>query len=179
MGWISLSNNSILGRPPEVSIAEDTDGLLIKVALRRRFAAVVSAIATTGCALIVADAFVPHRLMLIIVALAALLGVVMSMREQTVELRVNNLDFETLGYFGGSYRRRRTEPRMSIRGMEHRTSENVPGLYADMPFYWACLLPFVSEQQANEIIERIYRKFPDTPVAADPFTENLTTLELD
>jgi hypothetical protein len=172
-------NSTIFDRPPEVSISEDADGLFIKVSLRGRLAAIVSALATAGCVLIVADAFVPHRVMLVAAAVAALLATVMSLREQTVKLRVTNLEFETLGYFGGSYRRRRTEPRMSIQGLEHRTSENVPGLYANMPFYWACILPYVNERQANEIIERIYRRFPDTPVAADPFTKTFTTLKLD
>lgn len=172
-------DRSIFNKPPDLSLSEDDDGILIKVTLRGRIIVILSTLATVGCVLLAVDGFVPHRAILIVAALGAALGAVMSLREQKVTLRVTNLEFETLGYFGGSYRHRRSEPRMSIQGLEHRRSEAVPGLYANMPFYWACLLPYVTEPQANEIIERIYLRFPDTPAAADPFTKAVATLKLD
>ncbi len=171
-------DRSIFRTPPDLSISEDDDGLLITVFLRGRIIVVVTTFAAVGCVLLAVDGFVPHRAILIVAALAAALGIVMSLREQKVTLRVTNLDFETLGYFGGSYRHRRSEPRMTIQGLEYRNTEGVPGLYADTSFYWACLLPYVNEQQANEIIERIYQRFPDTPAPADPFTKAVTTLNL-
>ncbi|HEU5401100.1 MAG TPA: hypothetical protein VFU86_07070 [Terriglobales bacterium] len=125
------------------------------------------------------EGFVGGRFFLAIFLLVAVVGLALVLRQSAVELRVNKLEFETTGYSPGNYGGRRTEARMNIQGLEYRSgAEGVPGLYADMPFYWACLLPYISEQQANEIIERIYRRFPDTPTAADPYKNNLTTLEL-
>ena len=131
-----------------------------------------------------------HYVSFPIVAIVALLGGAFGyleiMWQKTVELRATNLEFQTTGYFRGSYRSKRAVPRANIRLLKYRAESGgldayePGGLYAGLKLGSACILPYLDEKQTQTVIEAIYKRFPDMlTTAADsksPFGQHFTTL---
>jgi hypothetical protein len=116
--------------------------------------------------------------------------VVLELRGTEVELRVDNLDFSSLGHAPGGYNPS-TIPRADIDRLEFRKASGggddpvLPeGLYVEhRGGVWnaaTCVLPHLNEAQTEEAIEAIYRRFPDTGALApgDRYKSHLTLLSL-
>lgn len=118
-------------------------------------------------------------------------SVLAALRGSNVELRVTNLDLVSSGHAPEGYKTSST-PRADVFRFEYRDAigdvdlpEQAKGLYAEHKGIgsWAastCILPQVNRAQAEQIIEAIYLRFPDTgrlsASAAQP--SPLTTLNL-
>jgi hypothetical protein len=110
------------------------------------------------------------------VVLAAILGmqIISAFRGANVELRVTNLDFVSTGHSPSDYHPS-TISRAEIHRLEFRDangggadSPDLPqGLYVEHSGFapWnlaTCVLPHANQVQTNEVIEVIFRMFPDT-----------------
>jgi hypothetical protein len=98
------------------------------------------------------------------------------LRGSDVQLLVTNLDFESTGHSPNGYRPA-TISRADVYNMEYRKSsgggEDQPlpsGLYVERSAsVWqsgTCMLPDIDEAQTLQVIEAIYRRFPDTGTLA-------------
>jgi hypothetical protein len=106
-----------------------------------------------------------------------------------VSLWVSTSSLEAIGNFGGGY-----EPVRMLRWAEVIRLEFRPGtdgedqytpkgLWAVTPGGASCLLPGLSQEQADPIVDQIYRKFPDVSMAKDSeyrglFKDDLISLGL-
>ena len=123
--------------------------------------------------------------------IAFLASIVVGLRGCDVGLRVTNLDLISTGHAPEGYRAS-TTPRADVFRFEYRDAagggegpEQPQGLYVEHRSVgtWAasiCILPQVNPAQTEQIIEAIYRRFPDTgmlsPSAAQ--SSSLVTLNL-
>ena len=109
-------------------------------------------------------------------ALYILYEVVSELRGTQVELRVDNLDFSSLGHAPSGYNPS-IIPRADIDRLEYRKASGggeepvLPeGLYVEHPGgFWnsaTCVLPHLNQTQTEQVIEAIYRRFPDTGTLA-------------
>ncbi len=116
--------------------------------------------------------------------------VVLELQGTDVELRVDNLDFSSLGRAPGGYSPS-IIPRADIDRLEFRKASGggedpvLPeGLYVERHGgLWntaTCVLPHLNETQTEQSIEAIYRRFPDTGTLApdDRYESHLTLLNL-
>jgi hypothetical protein len=106
--------------------------------------------------------------------LAGAIGFCLTFRQSRAVLRATNLDFETKGEYPSTIARAEVSAMFYDKAQGDEMSYTPAGLYADRG---VCLLPFVNEEQANEIIQAIYRRFPDMPLKSES-SEPLTTLKL-
>jgi hypothetical protein len=102
-----------------------------------------------------------------------LASIISTLRGCDVELRVTNLDFVSAGHAPEGYKASAI-PRAGIFRLEYRDAtggiddaEQAKGLYAEHRGIgsWSrstCILPQVDRAQAEQIIEAIYQRFPDT-----------------
>jgi hypothetical protein len=114
-----------------------------------------------------------------------------SLRGTDVRLRIGNLDLVSSGRAPGRYTPT-TIPRADIYNLEYRDafgdgdSMNYPqGIYVEYrdSGRWQlgqCILPHVTQIQAQQVIEAIYMHFPDTGTAdpGGPFETDLISLNL-
>jgi hypothetical protein len=118
--------------------------------------------------------------------------IISSLRGTSVQLRVGNLDLVSSGHAPAGYGPS-TISRADIYSFEYRkasggggeTPEYPQGLYADYRGggRWQsgrCILPHINQVQAEEVIEAIYKRFPDmgTLAPGDPFESDLISLNL-
>jgi hypothetical protein len=117
-------------------------------------------------------------------AVGALIGYLESFRHTTAELRATNLDFHTKT--SSPFSVKRSIPRIEIRYLhfeEEMGGGDAPyrpsGLYAELRFGNACILPYIDEPQASTVAEAIYKRFPDIPkTSKSHFDDHFTTLGL-
>jgi hypothetical protein len=135
----------------------------------------------------------PRLVRMVVVGLCALYvgwEVVSEFRGTEVELRVDNLDFSSLGHAPGGYNPS-IIPRADVDRLEFRKGSGggddpvLPeGLYVEhRGGVWnaaTCVLPHLNKAQTEEAIEAIYRRFPDTGTLApsDRYKSHLTVLNL-
>ena len=117
-------------------------------------------------------------------------AVVSELRGTDVELRVDNLDFSSLGHAPGGYSpsiiSRADIDRLEFRKASGGGDDPVlpQGLYFEhRGGVWnaaTCVLPHLNETKTEEVIEAIYRRFPDTGTLAsgDRDKSHLTLLNL-
>jgi hypothetical protein len=119
------------------------------------------------------DPPMPRWLVEGVLAIGILASVIAALRGCNVELRVTNLDFVSTGRAPDGYKAS-TTPRADVFRLEYHDAiggvdvpEQAQGLYAEHRGIgsWAastCILPQVNRAQTEQIIEAIYRRFPDT-----------------
>jgi hypothetical protein len=107
------------------------------------------------------------------IAFAVIKDAISSLRGTAVQLQVGNLDLISKGHAPGGYGPS-TISRADIERFEYRSAggggdaaEWPEGLYAEWRGFgpWPssqCILPGVSQDQADAVIEAIYKRFPDT-----------------
>lgn len=155
-------------------VEETSKQLFIRVKRQHALAAAVAESAATALFI----AFVVHRLAPIAVVISsALLGAILAFvwftRENNVELRITNLELITKGYFGGEYRSVRQVSAADIHWLEYQEEQVGPeadrpgGMYAKLKWSRHCVLPYLDEAQTNELIERIYAKYPSLTSNSD------------
>lgn len=152
--------------------------------------AAVAAIATGGVVGLAANWLgAPISLLLPAAAAAAAIAFLGAMRPSHAELCVTNLEYISCGAHTATWFRSEIRiPRASVRWLEYREDERGPesdtfgGVCAKGKYTATCVLPYVDEAQAIEVIERIERKF--VAVAGQgseesPFGPHFTRLDLD
>jgi len=153
--------------PATFQVEETPKQLLIRVKRQRAFAAALVEAAATALFI----AFLVHRVApMAVVITSALLGAIFAImwftRENNVELRITNLGFIAKGSFGGEYRSVRKVSAADIHWLEYQEEQAGPeadrpgGMYAKVKYGSQCVLPYLDESQTNELIERIYAKYP-------------------
>jgi hypothetical protein len=182
--------------PATLKIREDGKGLTIRVTEPRNLSRVVAAVIFGSVVVLLLLHFVADsKLLRIGIAAVALLtitrGVIDGMRGTDVELTVDNLDLYTKGFCPEGHESGSTA-RADVTHMEYRKAsgggedQELPeGLYVErVGSLWGgskCMLPHATESQTNEVLEAIYRRFPDTGTlapASAPTKSHLTTLNL-
>jgi hypothetical protein len=109
-------------------------------------------------------------------AFSVIRSVFSGMRGTDVRLVISNLDFKSSGYAPKDYKSE-TISRADIGNLEYRKSsgggedQELPsGLYVERSGsvwqYGTCMLPDIDEAQTRQVIEAIYRRFPDTGTLA-------------
>jgi len=172
-----------------LNIRKIADGLLIRSRMQHgHLQAIISAIVSaTFFVFVVRFFFSSPILVLCGVAIAgSVFGYLEVMRFRTAELRATNLEFQTT--FSGLFRSAHSVPRANIRWLEYRDegggsdSYATEGLYAVLNHGSKCILPYLSPQQTDTVIDALYRQFPDMlsegAEPRSPFGEHFTTLGL-
>jgi len=160
-----------------VNMRKMPDGLSIRVTETRQcgrfFIMIVTGIVAAYVLYRVPFSSPALRLFIGAVFLIGLLaGLISALRGCDVELRVTNLDFVSAGHALEGYNAS-TLPRADIFRLEYRDASGdidapqAKGLYAEHRGMgsWSrstCVLPQVDRAQAEQIIEAIYQRFPDT-----------------
>ena len=99
---------------------------------------------------------------------------ILPLRDKFSELLANNFEFIARGRFGRQRVLTKTIPRADIRGFVYKKSDlteplgRPPGLYATRAFSTTCILGHLNEEQCNEAVEAIYKRFPEMRASA-PF----------
>jgi hypothetical protein len=143
----------------------------------------------SGCVAASAIALVVHRyapapIVVVVALLGGCFGYLGVIRQRTVQLRATNLEFQTTT--GDFYKSDTAVPRANIESLEYREEKGGPdhyepaGLYAELRNGSKCILPYLDEQQTQAVIEAIYKRFPDLPIAgtdtSPSFGKHFTTL---
>lgn len=108
-------------------------------------------------------------IVIVVAVLGGIFGYIEIIRQRTVQLSATNLEFQTTT--GGFYRSRTAIPRANIESLEYREESGGPdhyepaGLYAGLRAGARCVLPYLDQRQTQTVIEAIYRRFPDMPIA--------------
>jgi hypothetical protein len=176
--------------PATLTIREVRDGLSIRVTEPRRTGRILLTLAGgIGMAAFVYYAKFDFRLLelffLGIVAVSLIRDVLSTLRGTDVELRVTNLDFLSTGRAPAGYKSS-SIPSADIYNLKFEEAmsgdyERPSGLYAEHHGIFlnptTCILPHIDEAQTEQVIDAIYRRFPDTAHSAnsEPY---LTSLNL-
>jgi hypothetical protein len=122
---------------------------------------------------------------------AVVRDLISALRGTDVELRVTNLDFTSTGHTPENYNPS-TISRADIYNIEFRKASGGGDARPDLPsglyvehhatrwFPSTCVLPHIDKAQTQQVIEAIYRRFPDTGTLppTGPFEPYLTSLNL-
>jgi len=146
--------------------------------------AVLSGCVSACAVAIVAYHYAAAPILLVVVILGGIFGYFGVIRQRSMQLRASTLEFQTTT--GDFFRSRTSVPRADIESLEYREEKGGPdhyepsGLYAELRAGSKCLLPYLNERQTQTVIEAIYRRFPDMPIARGnaelPFDKHFTTL---
>jgi hypothetical protein len=179
--------------PATLTIREIPDGLSIRVTEPRRPWRILLTLAVG-----VAFAIMFHyakgnsylvRIFIFGIAAVSIVREIISLSRGTeVELRITNLDFISTGHAPNGYNNS-SIPRADIYAMEFREAigggddrEQPSGLYVEhhgiLRNPTTCVLPHIDQVQPQQVIETIYRRFPDTSTLApnantDPYLISL------
>jgi hypothetical protein len=128
----------------------------------------------------------------LVLAFILIKDMISSLRGTDVQLRVGNLDVLSSGHAPGGYTSS-TISRADIDRFEYRKAsggggevpERPEGLYAEWSGVgpWShsqCILPAISQGQADEVIEAIYKHFPNMGTLSQrkPYKSDLISLNL-
>ncbi|HXN49803.1 MAG TPA: hypothetical protein VN893_24330 [Bryobacteraceae bacterium] len=165
----------------QLEIRDFEDALLIRTEDDHAPAkAVLSALVSALFVGFVLGRFLQASLLIPVAVLVATLAFLAALGARKAELRVTNLEFESRGDVGDGSGSTRTVCRADVRWLEHQ-DRGVSGLYAVLRHHSVCMLPYVDEQQAMLVIERIVNKFPDFEKqweGQSPFGKHFTELGL-
>ena len=113
-----------------------------------------------------------HTTLTVLIPLAIALGALTALpvlRKRHSELHVTSRELTTTGFLQGRFRA--PIPLEEIQRLEYRPYEyggedpdQLEGLYVQTSHGTKCMLTFVTEAEANRVIEAIYRNFPEIPV---------------
>jgi hypothetical protein len=179
--------------PATLRIREMPDGLSISVTEPRRTWRIVLTL-TVGVAFAImfyyakGDSYLVRLFFFGFVAVSILREIISLSRGTEVELRITNLDFISTGHAPSGYGSS-SVPRADIYWMEFRQAsgggeeaEHPSGLYVEhhgvLRNPTTCVLPHIDKAQTEQVIEAIYRRFPDTSTLApsanaDPYLISL------
>lgn len=177
-----------------LEIRESPDGLAIRVSEPRNVGGVLLTLLGGSFFLyILLHSSESKDRLLVFAGLAVLLlaiDIFARLRGTNVQLHVSNLDFISTGHAPEAYSPS-TISRAEIYNMEFR--EAVGGGEGELPMglyvehhggsHWStgtCVLPNLDKAQTEQVIEAIYRRFPDTGTLppSGPFEPYLTSLNL-
>jgi hypothetical protein len=161
------------------------NGLVVKSKMpQARLRALISGCVSASVVALVAYRFVRAPIVIVVSVLGGIFGYMEIIRQRTVRLSATNLEFQTIT--GDFYRSRTAIPRANIEALEYREERGGPehsepaGLYAELRAGSKCILPYLDERQTQAVIEAIYKRFPDMPIAGrdakSSFDKHFTTL---
>jgi hypothetical protein len=176
--------------PATLTIREVPNGLTIRVTEpRRQWDTWLTLAGGIGMAVFFYYAKFESRLLQLfllgIVAVSLIKDIVSRLRGTDVELLITNLDFISTGRAPAGYKSS-SIPRADIYNLKFGEAmsgdhEQPSGLYVEhhgiLRNPTTCVLPHIDEAQTEQVIEAIYRRFPDTARSAnsEPY---LTSLNL-
>jgi hypothetical protein len=182
--------------PVNLQIVDLPNEVHVRVTEPRRFGKIVSFFLGTVIAAYVFRQFISGSgaLATFVVGLFAVSFIrelISILRGTDVELKANNLDFISTGHAPQGYKPSNLS-RADIYGLEYRkasgggdTPDFPEGLYIEHHGFgrWnpsTCVLPHINKAQAEQVIETILRRFPDTGTLppTGPFEPYLTSLNL-
>ncbi len=166
-------------------LRETPSGLIVKSKMQHAHShAVLSGCVSASAVAIVAYHYAAASIVIIVAILGGIFGYVEIIRQRSVQLRATNLEFQTTT--GDFYRSRAAIPRADIESLEYREEKGGPdhyepaGLYAELKDGSRCILPYLNERQTHAVVEAIYKRFPDMPIARrdvkSQFDMHFTTL---
>jgi hypothetical protein len=176
-----------------LTIREIPDGLSIRVVEPRRPWRILLNLAV-GIGMVVFfyyakfDSYLLRLFIFGLFAVSLVREIISLLRGTEVELRITNLDFISTGHAPSGYNSS-SVPRADIYWMEFRKAsgggdeaERPSGLYVEhhgvLLNPTTCVLPHIDKAQTEQVIEAIYRRFPDTSTFApsantDPYLISL------
>jgi hypothetical protein len=170
-------------------IHEIRNGLLISVTHQSVWWEQVLAAGIVGAAVWLASVtFLDGRWKLVTSVLVAILSFAAVFRPRYARLTITNVEFLTRGNFSTRFRAPQTVCTGDVRWLEYQegsrtedSSHDPGGLYAAMIRGKACLLPFLTEVQTNQLIVEIEKRFPGLAErwrAESPFNTHFLAFEL-
>lgn len=153
-------------------------GLVVKTRMQHaHLHALLSGCVAASAVALVAYRYVRAPIVIVVAVLGGIFGYIEIIRQRTVQLSATNLEFQTTT--GDFYRSRTAIPRANIEALEYREERGGPdryepsGLYAESRAGSKCILPYLDEHQTQTVIEAIYKRFPDMPIAGRDTTSSL------
>jgi hypothetical protein len=161
--------NVLIEMATSLQIRDCGDSLLVTSTPERSVInGIVSALVALAFVAIAFRHFLTMPLLVTCAVLAGIVSLLLGMRGQKGELRVTQTEIKSRGRFGDNFRSSRKVNPKDIRWMEYQedatgpeTSHHPGGLYAVFERHSVCVLAYIGEQQTVEVIEAIYKKFPD------------------
>jgi hypothetical protein len=163
--------------PVTFNIEERADGIIVSVSESGSYGRVALGVFFGSFVAYLFVRFATSRAFQILICLFIAFGVVReaisSLRGTDVKLQIGNLDLTSQGHAPGGYNSS-TISRATVERFEYRKASGggdgpdfPEGLYAEWSGFgsWSssqCILPGVTQSQADVVIEAIYRRFPDT-----------------
>ena len=159
------------------NIEERVDGVIVCVSEPGKYGRVAlgvifgSAVAYLFIRSAISRAF--QLLVCLLIAFGVIKDAISSLRGTDVQLQIGNFDLVSRGHAPGGYNSS-TISRATVERFEYRKASGggdgpdfPEGLYAEWSGFGSspssqCILPAVSQTQADEVIEAIYKRFPDT-----------------
>ena len=174
----------------QLEITESEDALLVTAKQGRSvMSGILGAVASGTFVAIAFRQLLVTPVLVVLIVLAAGLSLLLGIRRQNAELLVTIFELKSRGRFGDSFRSNRSLNPADVRWLEYQqdttgpeTSHHPGGLYAVLKGRSTCVLPYVDEQQAGEIIQRIMKRFPrlrEQWEQQTPFGTHITSLGLD
>jgi hypothetical protein len=179
--------------PANLTIREIPDGLSIHVTEPRRLWRILLTLAA-GVAVAVmfyyakGNSYLMRLFVLGFVAVSLIRGIISLARGTDVELSITNLELISTGHAPSGYNSS-SIPRADIYSMEFRQATGgsdeaaqPSGLFVEhhglLRNPTTCVLPHIDEAQTDQVLEAIYRRFPDTSTLApsantDPYLISL------
>jgi hypothetical protein len=148
----------------------------------------LTSVITGACIALVSARYLPRYVWVILSIVSAAATFVAPFRTKRVELRVTNVEFSTRGNAELRMRMGQAVSAAEVRWLEFREaggSEGQPepcGLYAVKSRGYVCLLPFVTELEANQLIREIAQKFPTVAAfwrSESPYGANFLSLGIE
>jgi hypothetical protein len=167
----------------QLELRETPSGLVVKAKMQHaRLHALFSGCVAASAVAIMSYRYTSAPIVIVVALLGGIFGYIEIVRQRTVQLRATNFEFQTTT--GDFYRSRTAIPRANIESLEYREEGGSPdhyepaGLYAELGMGSKCILPYLDEHQTHSVIEAIYRRFPDMPIAGkkSSFDKHFTTL---
>lgn len=167
----------------QFELRETPGGLVVKTKMQHaHLHALFSGCIAASAIAIVVYRYAPMAIVIVVGLLGGIFGYVEIVRQRTAQLRVTNLEFQTIT--GDVLRSRTAIARADIECLEFREEKGGPdhyepaGVYAELRTGSKCILPYLDEHQAHSVIEAIYTRFPDMPITGtkSSFDKHFTTL---
>ena len=148
-------------------ITESSDGLRALVQHdMRSWERILTAGVAGACMGLASSYFLPGHWWVIVFSVVLIASFAASLQRKHVELRITKVEFFTRGNYGMKFRLGQAVCASDVRWLEFHggSGSEIPeegqGLYAVTTQGNACLLPYVTEQDAAQLIQEIEKKFP-------------------
>lgn len=154
----------------QFALRETPSGLVVKSKMpHAHLHALLSGCIAASAVALVAYRYARVPIVIMVALLGGIFGYIEIIRQRTVQLSATNLEFQTIT--GNFYRSRTAIARANIESLEYREQlggadhYQSAGLYAESRAGSKCILPYLDERQTQTVIEAIYKRFPDMPLA--------------